>query len=305
MNLVSLSLTILAGLNLGALDAGDHARSLTVDGRERSYLVHIPDSYDAMTPTPVVLILHGAGTDADITVTFTGMNEKSDEKGFIAVYPNGTGRKPLLTWNAGGSIERFRKDPADDVAFIDSLLDELERTVTVDRRRVFATGMSNGGMMCYRLAAEMSERIAAIAPVAGTLLIDDPRPARPVPVMHFHGREDRFVVPEGPGDWTPGFLNFKSVEETMAVWCRINGCSTDPMITELPDEADDGTRVTRSVFTPQGSGAEIVLYEIEGGGHTWPGQRPPVRFIGRSTMDISANDLIWEFFERHPMTDLR
>lgn len=305
MNLAGLSLIILTGLNIRTLDSGDHSRTLTVDGRERSFLLHLPESYDAMSPTPVVLILHGAGTDADITVPFTGMNAKSDEAGFIAVYPNGTGRKPLLTWNAGGSIERFRKDPADDVAFIDSLLNELERMVTVDRRRVFATGMSNGGMMCYRLAAELSDRIAAIAPVAGTLLLDDPRPSRPVPVMHFHGQEDRFVVPEGPGEWTPGFLDFKSIEETMAVWCRINGCSNDPSVTELPDLVDDKTRVIKRIFTPESRGAEIVLFEIEGGGHTWPGQQPPVRWIGRSTMDISANDLIWEFFERHPLPDLK
>ena len=160
--------------------------------------------------------------------------------------------------------------------------------------------MSNGGMMCYRLAAEMSDRIAAIAPVAGTVAVDESKPMRPVPVMHFHGKADNIVPFDGLGTNAPKFLPFKSVEESISIWCEIDGCPDAPTITEFPDTEDDGTTVQQKVW-PGKDGAEVVLIVIEGGGHTWPGQKPPVEFLGESTLDISANDLMWEFFQKHPM----
>jgi polyhydroxybutyrate depolymerase len=162
---------------------------------------------------------------------------------------------------------------------------------------VFATGLSNGGMMCYRLAAELSDRIAAIAPVAGTMALVETHPARPVPVMHFHGTEDKIAPAEGSGKGRV----FRSVEENIQIWCRVNGCPTTPQVTALDDRVQDGTTVACKVYGPGKDGAEVVLYEIIGGGHTWPGQPPPVKFLGRSTFDISANDLMWEFFQKHPL----
>jgi polyhydroxybutyrate depolymerase len=173
--------------------------------------------------------------------------------------------------------------------------------VNVDPKRVYATGMSNGGMMCYRLAAELSDRIAAIAPVAGTMAIDNYNPQRPVPVMHFHGKADNMVPFAGPSGRTPKFLGFKSVDDTITVVAKANGCPEEPRTEELPDKAGDGTTVTKKTYGPGKDGAEVVLFVIEGGGHTWPGQQPPVGFIGKSTKNISANDMIWEFFEKHPM----
>jgi polyhydroxybutyrate depolymerase len=291
---------LIAGLAADPLTAGDHNRKLTVDEQERTYLVHIPTNYDHNTPTPVVLIFHGAATNAAITVSFTGMSKKSDEAGFIAVYPNGTGLGPFLTWNAGGRKGKLAEESADDVKYVGLLLDDLATVANVDSRRVYATGMSNGGMMCYRLAAEMSDRIAAIAPVAGTVTVDESRPKRPVPVMHFHGKADNIVPFDGLGENAPKFLPFKSVEESVAIWCEINGCSDAPTITEFPDKEDDGTTVQQKRWSGK-DGAEVVLIVIEGGGHTWPGKEPPVEFLGKSTLDISANDLIWEFFQNHPM----
>jgi polyhydroxybutyrate depolymerase len=293
-------LVLIAGLAADPLTAGDHNRKLTVDEQERTYLVHIPTNYDHNTPTPVVLIFHGAATNAAITVSFTGMSKKSDEAGFIAVYPNGTGLGPFLTWNAGGRKGKLAEESADDVKYVGLLLDDLATVANVDSRRVYATGMSNGGMMCYRLAAEMSDRIAAIAPVAGTVTVDESRPKRPVPVMHFHGKADNIVPFDGLGENAPKFLPFKSVEESVAIWCEINGCSDAPTITEFPDKEDDGTTVQQKRWSGKDV-AEVVLIVIEGGGHTWPGQKPPVEFLGRSTLDISANDLIWKFFQKHPM----
>ena len=285
------------------LAPGDHTRTLQVDGRERSYLVHIPPKHDPKKPTPVVLVFHGGGTNAQIMVRFCGMNKKSDEVGFVAVYPNGTGTADLfLTWNAGGFQGPNADKRPNDVKFVSMLLDDVTTVVNVDSKRVYATGMSNGGMMCYRLGAELSDRIAAIAPVSGTMAIPDYKPKRPVPVMHFHGTTDNIVPFNGPSKGTPKFLTFKSVEETIRLCAKANGCPETPVVEDLPDKADDGTKAKQKTFGPGKDGAEVVLVEIEGGGHTWPGQEPPVGFIGKSTKDISANDLMWEFFKKHPMS---
>jgi polyhydroxybutyrate depolymerase len=232
-------------------------------------------------------------------VPFCQMSKKSEDAGFIAVYPNGTGPVGIfLTWNAGGLHGRMAEGKANDVKFVGSLLDDLATVVNIDPKRVYATGMSNGGMMCYRLAAELPDRIAAIAPVAGTMAVAEAKPNRPVPVMHFHGKADR-IVPFGGPNGTPKFLSFKSVEETVEIWAKINGCRGEPVVEQPEDKAEDETTVTKKTYSPKESGAEVILVEIDGGGHTWPGVEPPVRFIGKSTKDISANDMIWEFFQRH------
>lgn len=282
--------------------AADALRKLTVGGRERSYLVHVPPSYDAAQAAPVVLILHGAGTNAAITVGFTGLNAKSDEAGFIAVYPNGTGvGDVLLTWNSGGLPEVISRGKPDDVAFLRAVLDEVAATYHVDARRIHATGLSNGGMMCYKLAAELSDRIASIAPVSGTMTAANPQPARPVPVLHFHGTADAIVPFGGPAGNDPRGVTFKSVAASIRAWCEVDGCPAKPAIEDLPDRVDDGTTVRRKTYGPGKDGAEVVLIEISGGGHTWPGRKSPVAFLGKSTLDISANDLIWDFFVKHPL----
>ena len=284
------------------LGAGNHSRTLTVDDRQRSYLVHVPPGYDPEAPTPVVLVFHGAGMNATLMELFCALDKKADEAGFIAVYPNGTGWASLyLTFNAGGvPAERANLRP-NDVRFTARVLDDLSAVANVDPNRVYATGMSNGGMMCYRLAAELPERIAAIAPVAASVAGDDYRPTRPMPILHFHGAADTIVPFSGPGDKTPPFVRFKSVDESIRIWVKVNGCSDEPTIDELPDAVDDGTRVRRKVFAHPSGGAEVVLYTIEGAGHTWPGQKSPLALIGKSTLDISANDLIWEFFKKHSL----
>src|SRR6267142_202523 len=184
-----------------------------MDEQKRSYLVHVPQNYDHAKHTPVVLALHGATMNGPIMAAFCGMSIKSEEAGFIVVYPTGTGRKPFLFWNAGGDWEGIGRQP-DDVAFIGKLLDDLATVVNVDEKRVYACGMSNGGMMCYRLAAEMSDRIAAIAPVAGTIAIEESKPKRPVPVIHFHGTKDTFVPFEMKKGKTPSFMKLNGVDDS-------------------------------------------------------------------------------------------
>jgi polyhydroxybutyrate depolymerase len=186
------------------------------------------------------------------------------------------------------------------VKFTADLLDDVGTVINADPKRVFATGLSNGGMMCHRLAAELSDRIAAVAPVAGTLAVDEVKPSRPVPVLHFHGTDDSIVPWRGPSS-PVGFATFRSVKETIHVWCEANGCPTEPVLVNEPDIVEDGTTVVRRTYGPGKAGSEVVLVAVRGGGHTWPGREPPLGIGGLSTHDIAANDLMWEFFEKHPM----
>ena len=279
---------------------GHELRTVNVSGTPRFYLLHVPPAYDPKKPTPVVLAFHGAAMNGGLMVGFCGLSKKADEAGFVVAYPYGTGVGGVfLTFNAWADPRP--QGPVDDVAYTSKLLDDLASVVNVDPKRVFATGMSNGGMMCHRLAAELSERIAAIAPVAGTLAIPRCNPKRPVPVMHFHGTADKIVPFNGPDQQTARFIRMRSVEDTVNTWVKLDGCPPEPKITDLPDTAHDGTTVKKRVYGPGTDGSEVVLFVIEGAGHTWPGMQPPVGFLGKSTMNISANDLIWEFFSRHPM----
>src|SRR3954447_3121772 len=279
------------------LPVGDHARELKIGDTFRSYSVHIPPSYDPGRPTPVVLVFHSAMMNGNLMARFCGLSEKADRSGFVVVYANGTGSTPLfLYWDAGGVRGRV----SDDVGYVARLLDDLATVVNVDPKRVFAAGMSNGAMMCYRLAAELSDRIAAIAAIAGTMAIEDCRPRRPVPVIHFHGTRDGLVLYGGPDERIPKNLKFLSVDDTVRAWVRLDGCPEAPVVEALPDLAPEGTTVRKKAYGPGKGAAEVVLYTIEGGAHTWQGREPRVKFLGKRTRDISANDLIWEFFQKHP-----
>lgn len=301
MKFLAIFLMLVAG-EAAALRPGDHSRSLEVDGVDRSYLVHVPPQYGPTTAMPVVLAFHGGGANAENMVVFSGLNEKADQAGFIVVYPEGSGRlQRMLTFNAGNCCGHAAARSIDDVAFTRLVLDDLERIATIDRRRVFATGMSNGAMMCYRLASELSDRIAAIAPVAGPMGTKDCRPGRAVSVMHFHGDADEFAPFRGGRGRGPSGTDFYSVQHSIDTWVAANGCKPTPQTTPLPDRADDGTTVKEIRYDSGRDGAEVVLVAIEGGGHTWPGREPRLRALGTSTQDISANDMMWEFFQQHPM----
>jgi polyhydroxybutyrate depolymerase len=298
--LALLSLAVAGGDDLGP---GESTRSLTVDDRKRTYLVHVPKAYDGSKPFPVVLIYHGGASNAEQMVRFCGLNETADKAGFLAVYPNGTGRlERLLPWNAGNCCGYAEENKVDDVAFTRALLDDLAKVAKVDAKRVYATGMSNGAIMAYRLASELSDRIAAVAPVSGPMGTETCAPKRPVPVLHFHGTDDEFApFKGGKGDKSLSQTDFYSVEHTVRAWVKADGCKEEPTTEELPDTAKDGTKVTRKVYGGGKDGSEVVLVVIEGGGHTWPGREPALKLLGKATKNVSANELMWEFFDKHPM----
>lgn len=295
-------------LQVGRLVPGIHTRSLRLGDRERRYRVCVPQSYDGQKAAPVVLVFHGGGGDPDGMMKLCGMNAKAEQAGFIAVYPYGTGRFAgrLLSFNGGECCGYAHDNSIDDVGFVRALLDDLAAAANVDADRIFATGLSNGGIMSHYLASELSDRIAAIAPVGGPLMLEKPGNRRAVSVLQFHGTKDEFAPFEG--GFGKGFLGrneitkFRSVDYTVHSWVQANGCRAEPQVQSLPDKADDGMRVTQKTWSGGRDGSEVVLVEIQGGGHTWPGQRPVLARLGAATMDISANDLMWEFFQRHPRT---
>jgi polyhydroxybutyrate depolymerase len=297
-----LALLPLADTPAQPVGPGWFTRTLKQGELTRSYIVHVPPGYDPKKPTPLVLAYHGAGMPATLMAWYSGLSGKADKAGFVVVYPNGTRIGSLVpTWNAGGWNGLVANGKPDDVEFTLRMLDDLSKVLNIDARRVYATGLSNGGMMCHRLGAELSDRIAAIAPVAGTLALARFEPKRPVPVILFHGTRDPIVPWKGPQLSEALVLAFKSIDETVAAWVGADGCPATPEVTELPDKVDDGTRVLRKVYGPGKAGSEVVLYEIVGGGHTWPNRKGLDPLLGKSTRDIDANDLIWEFFQKHPM----
>ncbi len=296
------TLILVTVLGANPLGPGDHARPLTVGDLKRNYVVHIPSKYDSKKPTPVILAFHGGGANADNMVVFSGLNKKSDEAGFIVVYPNGTGRlEKILTFNGGNCCGYAMNNKIDDVDFTRKLLDDLAKSVNIDPKRVFATGMSNGGIMSYLLASELSDRIAAIAPVGGPMGTETCNPKRPVSVIHFHGTDDEHAPFKGGKGKGPSGTDFYSVNHSIQAWVKANGCDKEPVVTKIPDTAKDGTTITRSTYGSGKDDSEVVLVVIEGGGHTWPGQEPRLKMLGISTRNISANDLMWEFFQKHPM----
>jgi polyhydroxybutyrate depolymerase len=156
-------------------------------------------------------------------------------------------------------------------------------------------------MMAHRLAIEHSDRIAAIATVAGTLAVDKCEPQRPVPVLHFHGTADPLVPFDGLPEKAMKPLQFKSVDETIAAWVKADGCPSQPVVEEIPEKAHDGMKITKKTYGPGSDRAEVVLFTIEGGGHTWPGVDLKLPFLGKTTQNIAATDLIWDFFQKHPI----
>jgi polyhydroxybutyrate depolymerase len=257
-----------------------------------------------------VINFHGGGANARNQKSYSLMDKTAAREGFIVVYPNGTGGigGRLLTWNAGTCCGSAAASQVDDVGFSLALVDDLSRRTSLDRGRVYATGLSNGAMMAYRLAAEASERIAAVAGVAGAMTLPGFAPALPVPVMHIHSVDDPRALYEGGLGPAFPFTNTRvlhqPVEAMLGQWRAFNACPAQPQISGpvagKPGAPDATHTATRYTYASCRNGTEVVLWKLTGAGHVWPGglQNYLTLILGTSTTVIDANTEMWRFFQR-------
>ena len=257
------------------------------DAGGRSARVHVPKGYDPGASMPVVLDFHGYTSNGAQQEALTGMIAKADAAGFIAVHPEGTGAVP--GWNAGACCGTAATTHVDDIAFVNAILDRLEDKLCVDAHRIYATGMSNGGFLSHRIACEMSSRIAAVAPVAGVLGVSTCTPSRPIPILHFHGTLDPLVPYKGSAA-----MGFPSVADSVAGWVKRDACTGEPVETFRNLDAHCST------YQGCAAGSEVTLCTVDGGGHTWPGGLQ-VPSLGYTTPNLSATDMMWSFFKKHPL----
>jgi len=286
--------------------AGDYDITLEAGGLTRSALVHVPP-HTVGAVLPLMINYHGGGDHARGQQDYTGMNRHADQHGYMVVYPNGTGRwnKRLLTWNAGSCCGSAARNQVDDVAFTLQLIDYLADRLPVDKTRVYATGFSNGGMMAYRLAVEAGDRIAAIAPVAGGMVVNPFTPVRALPVLHIHSVDDpRALYHGGLGPRFPltnQRVMHPDIDNVINQWARYEDCSASPVRVENRSgnkkRGEAGHSATLERYENCRDNSVIALWKLRGPGHVWPGgQRNYMkRLLGASTSVINANDEIWKF----------
>lgn len=273
---------------------GDHTITIQSGGLQRTFYVHVPSQYAPTLGTMLVLNFHGFSNSALIQRVISRMDASSDKHGFIAVYPEGV----ATSWNAGDCCGTAWNNSVDDVGFVKAMVARLESDWCVDPKRVYSTGYSNGGFFSYRLACEMADTFAAIAPVAGEMGIDPAtcKPSRPVPVLDFHGTSDP-IVPYGGGMplvQNLGIIDFRGTDQTISIWRNKDGCLGSGKIIYQQGDA------TCTLYDTCVRGSDVVHCKIDGGGHTWPGG-VPVPLVGKTSTDISATETMVQFFQAHPL----
>jgi polyhydroxybutyrate depolymerase len=266
--------------------------SFVSSGEKRDYLLYVPSSYDRSRPTPLVISMHAAGLWGAAQKETSLWNNLADSERFIVVYPSGVGGKGVRIWR----VEPGR-DLMKDVQFISELIDTLKKSYSIDSTRIYANGLSNGGGMSFALSCTLSDRIAAVGLVAAaqTLPWRWCADGRAVPMIAFHGTSDPEVPYNGGSSWVSQ-RPFPSTPRWAANWARRNRCGAGPF------ESTVAIDVTRRTYTSCADDADVVLYTVQGGGHTWPGGTPlPEWFVGRTTRSIDATRLMWDFFSNHPL----
>jgi polyhydroxybutyrate depolymerase len=265
--------------------ADDATATIEVDGRTRTYFAHVPSNYDGKHALPLVIVLHGATQSAESAERMSGMSRLADREGFIAAYPTGVGRIP--TWNAGNCCGYAMTNHVDDIGFLRVMIAKLESAYTIDRRRIYVTGISNGAMLSFRAACEMSDVVAAVAPVEGAQDVEC-TPKSPVSVLIFHGTADRLVPIDGGS--TPFQVgpkrNDTAAADTIEFWVKRDGCSSEPKHEETAEVHIDS-------YSGCTQNTAVAFYAIQGGRHMWPG----LRISGNH---VDATEIMWRFFAAHP-----
>ena len=283
----------------------NYSSSIEVGDHERTYYVHLPSTFPPNQLWPVLITFNGYHYPVEQMRARTNFDALADEQGFVAVYPQGHNEM----WQSDDFISLLYR--TDDIKFVSALLDEILNDLPVDQTRISDVGSSNGGFFVNHLACDLYDRIAAFGSVGGTmtealLFLPEPcNPPAPVPIVFIHGTEDtrvRFY------EKTPPFFEIQSaslmsVPDTIDFWVGVNDCELTPTLVELPDEHDDGTQITKTVYGSCQEGAEVVLYTVEGGSHSWPGYTDLVEEgieagVGHTSADLDASAALWDFVSK-------
>ncbi len=267
---------------------------------ERSYILYVPDSYDSNSSTSLVLNLHGYSSNAGQQMIYSNFYTIADTAGFILAHPQGTiDDNGFAFWNSGLFGESIE---IDDIGFLSNLIDTISSQYNINQDKIYSTGMSNGGFMSYKLACELSDKIAAVASVTGSMnesQINSCFPQQSMPVMQIHGTTDLVVLYEGNE-----FLETLSIEDVVSYWVAFNQCDTDPVVTNMPDiNILDLSQAEHYLYDNCINSTSVEFYKIINGGHTWPGALIPL--TGNNTnQDINASEKIWEFFQKYDLNGL-
>lgn len=271
--------------------------TVTIDGRERTYILNVPPNYYSAGGFSLVIAMHGGGGDALQFESTSKLTEKANASKFIVVYPNGVKSNGVLraqTWNAGACCDYARDNAIDDVKFISTLIDDLVGRYKINPKKVYATGHSNGGMLSYRLACEIPEKITAIAPNGCTMVVKQPcNPSRAVPVLHMHSVLDDRVPYQGGVGITDVY--FPPIDSVLNVWSISNACAVRAQVLQ------DDSKYKHTLWSSCTDGVTIEYYLTKDGGHAWPGGLPGSERGDTPSKVINANDLLWEFFEQYEL----
>ncbi len=285
------------------ITSSDRHLEITSDGRERDYILHLPPSYDGSKPMPLVVVLHGLGQDADKISKLSKMSEMADREGFIVVYPNATkwfGAQRLQAWDIDNGVAPPGTN-SNDVGFIKDLVSSIKSNLNIDDKRVFAAGYSNGGMLAYKLASEMSETFSAIAVVSSGSSGREAPATKPVSVLSIHGTSDAVVpvngISEGSTLESLGIPHVQSQKESFETWAQRAGIKDPPVFRQ-----NSSLMSVRSI-NPD-TGVEVATYLVRRGGHEWPGSNRAIKRDSNSPeANFPATKIIWDFFKSHPQPE--
>jgi polyhydroxybutyrate depolymerase len=256
-----------SAITQSALVPGETTMTIVSGGRNRTFLLHVPPSYTGATPVPLVLDLHGLGSNSGQQAGLSGFRRKSDEKGFVVAWPQGVSN----SWNAYGCCGTADFLGVNDPAFLRAVVARIDQLGNIDNSRVYVTGLSNGGFMTHRMACEAADIFAAAAPVSAPLNTSRAtcRPSRPITVVAFHGLNDG-IVPYNGG-------LFQAAQTSLTTWASVDGCVGGRTIFDLPGPAMCET------FEMCNGGAEVGLCSLNSGHIAYTGQT-----------DLNIADYIWD-----------
>ncbi|MFJ3054685.1 alpha/beta hydrolase family esterase [Herbaspirillum sp. NPDC087042] len=290
------TLALVSALPAQAVDLS--LKTLRVGNLSRTYFSERSGVGEAQ---PLIIALHASGSSGSILARATGLTEIAEAAGYMIAYPNGTGLAiDARTWNSGGCCGYAQMHQVDDVAFLRALIDKLVSEGLADRERVYLVGVSNGGMMAYRMAVEAPQLFKAVAVVSGVLDVPADTVKAAMPVLHIHGSDDPFIpFMGGIGKQEVSQLPRISVAKTIEAWVKADGADPKPAINDIADTAGDGTTIRQYTYHSPSDAQAVVLYEVKGGGHAWPGGAAPIINGGKTSQNLDASRTIVSFFNAH------